>query len=195
MSDHRFAINADFDEVICYVRGPGVRGGCSEPGTLTCVPKGVIHHGPSENVPEGYQAWLMETRATLRWTSEAIAASALMERRLPTAPEREQTMRVATLRVAQVEVFAERARVLHVENVQRWTAQQGRPVAQPCDRMTGASSCHCGAQAMCAASASLARNGRNGDVVTRERPPFEGALTSDELGALPMVQMQATKRF
>ena len=72
-------INADFDEVICYVRGPGVWGGCSEPGTLTCVPKGVIHHGPSENVPEGYQAWLLETRATLRWTPKAIAASELME--------------------------------------------------------------------------------------------------------------------
>ena len=72
-------INADFDEVICYVRGPGVWGGCSEPGTLTCVPKGVIHHGPSENVPEGYQAWLLETRATLRWTPKAMTASELME--------------------------------------------------------------------------------------------------------------------
>ena len=72
-------INADFDEVICYVRGPGVWGGCAEPGTLTCVPKGVIHHGPSEDVPEGYQAWLLETRATLRWTPKAIAASELME--------------------------------------------------------------------------------------------------------------------
>lgn len=72
-------INADYDEVICYVRGPGAWGGCTEPGTLTCVPKGVIHHGPSENVPEGYQAWLLETRATLRWTSEGIAASELME--------------------------------------------------------------------------------------------------------------------
>jgi homogentisate 1,2-dioxygenase len=72
-------INADFDEVICYVRGPGVWGGCSEPGTLTCVPKGVIHHGPSENVPDGYQAWLLETRATLRWTPKAVAASELME--------------------------------------------------------------------------------------------------------------------
>lgn len=72
-------INADFDEVICYVRGPGVWGGCSEPGTLTWVPKGVIHHGPSENVPETYQAWLLETRATLRWTPRALAASQLME--------------------------------------------------------------------------------------------------------------------
>jgi homogentisate 1,2-dioxygenase len=72
-------INADFDEVICYVRGPGAWGGCTEPGTLTCVPKGVIHHGPSEDVPEGYQAWLLETRATLRWTPKAIAASELME--------------------------------------------------------------------------------------------------------------------
>ena len=72
-------INADFDEVICYVRGPGVWGGCSEPGTLTWVPKGVIHHGPAENVPETYQAWLLETRATLRWTPKAIEAPQLME--------------------------------------------------------------------------------------------------------------------
>jgi homogentisate 1,2-dioxygenase len=72
-------INADFDEVICYVRGPGVWGGCSEPGTLTCVPKGVIHHGPAENGPEPYQAWLLETRATLRWTPRALAVSQLME--------------------------------------------------------------------------------------------------------------------
>ncbi|SMG23340.1 cupin domain-containing protein [Paraburkholderia susongensis] len=72
-------INADFDEVICYVRGPGAWGGCSDPGTLTWVPKGVIHHGPSEDVPETYQAWLLETRATLRWTPKAIAASQLME--------------------------------------------------------------------------------------------------------------------
>ena len=72
-------INADFDEVICYVRGPGAWGGCTEPGTLTCVPKGVIHHGPSEDVHEGYQAWLLETRATLRWTPRAIAVSQLME--------------------------------------------------------------------------------------------------------------------
>ena len=72
-------INADFDELICYVGGPGAWGGCSEPGTLTWVPKGVIHHGPSENVEQGYQAWLLETRATLRWTAQAIAASELME--------------------------------------------------------------------------------------------------------------------
>lgn len=72
-------INADFDEVICYVRGPGAWGGCSEPGTLTCVPKGVIHQGPAENVAEGYQAWLLETRATLRWTPKALAASEPME--------------------------------------------------------------------------------------------------------------------
>ncbi|WP_236720827.1 homogentisate 1,2-dioxygenase [Paraburkholderia phytofirmans] len=72
-------INADFDEVICYVRGPGAWGGCTEPGTLTCVPKGAIHHGPSENGRETYQAWLLETRATLRWTPKAIAISQLME--------------------------------------------------------------------------------------------------------------------
>jgi homogentisate 1,2-dioxygenase len=72
-------INADFDEVVFYVRGPGAWGGCTEPGTMTLVPKGVIHHGPNENVPEGYQAWLIETRATLRFTPEVLAASELME--------------------------------------------------------------------------------------------------------------------
>ena len=72
-------INADFDEVIFYARGPGAYGACNVPGTLTWVPKGVIHHGPAEAVPEGYQAWLLETRATLRFTPEALAASELME--------------------------------------------------------------------------------------------------------------------
>lgn len=72
-------VNADFDEVILYVRGPGSWGACNEPGTLTVVPKGVIHHGPVEDVPEGYQAWLLETRATLRWTPEVLAVSELMD--------------------------------------------------------------------------------------------------------------------
>jgi homogentisate 1,2-dioxygenase len=32
-----------------------------------------------EAVPEGYQAWLLETRATLKLTPEALMASELME--------------------------------------------------------------------------------------------------------------------
>jgi homogentisate 1,2-dioxygenase len=72
-------INADFDELVHYVRGPGAWGRCTEPGTLTWVPKGVVHHGPSEDVPEGYAAWLLETRATLRWDPVAVSASELME--------------------------------------------------------------------------------------------------------------------
>src|SRR5258708_35068433 len=48
-------INADFDEVICYVRGPAAWGGCTLPGTLTCVPKGILHQRPSQDVPEAYQ--------------------------------------------------------------------------------------------------------------------------------------------
>ena len=72
-------VNADFDEVVHYVRGPGAWGHCTEPGTLTWVPKGVVHHGPREDVLEGYAAWLLETRATLRWTPEGIASSELME--------------------------------------------------------------------------------------------------------------------
>ena len=70
-------VNADFDEVVHYVRGPGA-GHCTEPGTLTWS-KGVVHHGPKEDVAEGYAAGLLETRATLRWTPEAIAELQLME--------------------------------------------------------------------------------------------------------------------
>lgn len=72
-------VNADYDEVILYVRGPAPYGENTEPGSLTWVPKGVMHHGPEENVPEGYQAWLLETKATLRWTAQGIADSELME--------------------------------------------------------------------------------------------------------------------
>lgn len=71
--------NADYDEVICYVRGPGAYGAIREPGTLTWTPKGIPHHGPSECVPEGYSAWLLETRGTLRLTPAGQAAAELLE--------------------------------------------------------------------------------------------------------------------
>jgi len=71
--------NADYDEIILYVGGPGAYGACAVPGTLTIVPKGVTHHGPSEDVPEGYAAFLIETRATLRFTDAALPSSKLME--------------------------------------------------------------------------------------------------------------------
>ena len=71
--------NADYDELIFYFRGPGAWGQVKEPGTLTWVPKGVSHHGPSENVPEGYLAWLLETADTLRLTPAGHAAAELME--------------------------------------------------------------------------------------------------------------------
>lgn len=71
--------NADYDEVILYADGPGAWGAVKEPGTVTWVPKAVTHHGPVEDVPEGYQAWLLETRATLRLTPAAKAKAGLME--------------------------------------------------------------------------------------------------------------------
>jgi homogentisate 1,2-dioxygenase len=71
--------NADFDEVVFYAAGPGAWGKVSEPGTLTWVPKGVTHHGPSEDVPEGYLAWLLETRSTMRFTPAALEKAAPME--------------------------------------------------------------------------------------------------------------------
>jgi len=72
-------INADYDEIIYYFCGPGAWGAVDEPGTLTCVPRGVAHQGPSEDVPAGYLAWLLETRETLQWSPAALAVAELME--------------------------------------------------------------------------------------------------------------------
>ena len=71
--------NSDYDEVIFYSSGPGAWGRVNEPGTVTWVPKGIAHHGPVENVPEGFHAWLLESRGTLRLTPEATAVAQLME--------------------------------------------------------------------------------------------------------------------
>jgi homogentisate 1,2-dioxygenase len=46
---------------------------------LTWVPKGIAHHGPSEDVPEGYLAWMIESRSTLRLTPAALKVAQLME--------------------------------------------------------------------------------------------------------------------
>lgn len=72
-------VNADYDEIILFAEGPGAWGGVSEPGTVTWVPKGVTHHGPVEAVPEGYQAWLIEVRQTMRLTPAALAHAKLIE--------------------------------------------------------------------------------------------------------------------
>jgi len=71
--------NADYDEMILYFSGPGAWGSVREPGTLTWVPKGVAHHGPTEDVPEGYYAWMLESRATLRLTEAGLKVAQLME--------------------------------------------------------------------------------------------------------------------
>jgi homogentisate 1,2-dioxygenase len=71
--------NADYDEVILYFSGPGAWGEVNEPGTLTWVPKGISHHGPSEDVAEGYQAWMLESRSTLRLTPAGLKVAQLME--------------------------------------------------------------------------------------------------------------------
>ena len=71
--------NADYDEVGVYCCGPGDFGHMVEPGTMVWVPKGVIHQGPEENVPEGYIAWLFETRAHLELTPAGAAIADLIE--------------------------------------------------------------------------------------------------------------------
>lgn len=71
--------NADYDELIYYFEGPGAYGRIVEPGTLIWTPKGVTHWGPMEDVPEGYWAWLLESRGTLRLTASGLAASQPME--------------------------------------------------------------------------------------------------------------------
>lgn len=71
--------NADYDEMIFYFAGPGAYGAVRDPGTLTWVPKGVAHHGPTEDVPEGYLAWMLESRPTLRLTPAGQQVAQLME--------------------------------------------------------------------------------------------------------------------
>ncbi|WP_283136821.1 AraC family ligand binding domain-containing protein [Rhizohabitans arisaemae] len=71
--------NADYDEVIFYVAGPGHYGAVDKPGTILWTPKGLIHHGPEEDVPEGYQAFLLETRAALSLTPAGREIAAIME--------------------------------------------------------------------------------------------------------------------
>lgn len=71
--------NADYDEVGIYSIGPGAFGHMRIPGTIVWVPKGVIHQGPDENVPEGYVAWLVETRANLELTPEGAKIADLVE--------------------------------------------------------------------------------------------------------------------
>lgn len=72
-------VNADYDELILYAAGPGAWGAVDTPGTFTFVPKSVVHHGPDENVPEGYEAWLIEVRPTMRLSAEALAVASPME--------------------------------------------------------------------------------------------------------------------
>ena len=72
-------INADFDELMLYVRGESPWGACDQPGTLSWVPKGVVHHGVASSTPNPHTSWMIETKATLRWTDQATAASELME--------------------------------------------------------------------------------------------------------------------
>ena len=71
--------NADYDEIGVYCAGPAAFGHMEVPGTVVWVPKGVIHQGPEENVPEGYVAWLFETRANLELTPAGEAIADLME--------------------------------------------------------------------------------------------------------------------
>lgn len=71
--------NADYDEIIVYFQGPGAYGQITEPGTLVWTPKGVTHWGPPEDVPEGYWAWLVESRGTMRLTEAAHPTARPME--------------------------------------------------------------------------------------------------------------------
>ncbi len=71
--------NADYDEMVYYFAGPGPWGAVKEPGMLTWVPKGIAHHGPSEDVPEGYLAWMLESRPTMRLAGPGVKAAQLME--------------------------------------------------------------------------------------------------------------------
>lgn len=71
--------NADYDELIFYFAGPGSYGEMKAPGDMIWTPKGVTHWGPLEDVPEGYLAWLLETRGTMRLTEAGLGIAVAME--------------------------------------------------------------------------------------------------------------------
>jgi homogentisate 1,2-dioxygenase len=71
--------NADYDECILYLAGPGKWGSVDKPGLITHTPKGFPHQGPVENVPEGYRAILIETRSKLRVTAAGQEIAKLAE--------------------------------------------------------------------------------------------------------------------
>jgi homogentisate 1,2-dioxygenase len=71
-------LNADYDEVLFYVDG-AQWGGCTEPGTFTWVPKGVLHHGVSAFTNGPHRSFLLETRPTLRWSEQGKKESEPME--------------------------------------------------------------------------------------------------------------------
>ena len=50
-----------------------------KPGAMAWVPKGIPHHGAEEDTLEPYQAWLVETRASLELTETGTAIAKLME--------------------------------------------------------------------------------------------------------------------
>jgi homogentisate 1,2-dioxygenase len=72
-------VNADYDEIVYYFTGPGAWGAVREPATLTWVPKGVTHNGPDEDVADGYLAWLLESRTTLRLAPAGLSVADFME--------------------------------------------------------------------------------------------------------------------
>jgi homogentisate 1,2-dioxygenase len=72
-------VNADYDELIVYAAGPASYGAMDVAGQMAWVPKGIPHHGAEEDTPEPYQAWLVETRASLQLTEPGAAISHLME--------------------------------------------------------------------------------------------------------------------
>lgn len=71
--------NADYDEVIVFANGPGTYGGMGVPGNIAWTPKGIAHHGAEEDVAQPYEAWLLETRASLKMTPAGTALAKLME--------------------------------------------------------------------------------------------------------------------
>jgi len=72
-------VNADYDELIFYFRGPTAYGAIDAPGTLTWCPKGTVHWGAEEDVAGEYFAWLLECNDTLRLSPEGKDVASLME--------------------------------------------------------------------------------------------------------------------
>jgi homogentisate 1,2-dioxygenase len=71
--------NADYGELTLFVKGPGSWGPHATPGTISWLPRGLVHHGPSEDQPLPWRGFFLEIAVELTLTSAGHAVARLMD--------------------------------------------------------------------------------------------------------------------